>query len=193
MPRLILSVVVLLALVAPSVSLARQSVPAAVESLIDDWYGEQCAAEDGRPLRLAAPGWIDASPNHTYRNTRSAALGPRYYTALAATEPLFRYEIVSVKADPRFAKVRVRERAYRYASAAGRTYERQGDTLLVLEKGDDERWRVLAHETHTTGFHPNFATVPLPDLSPGPDGQSRPVPEPRCGRYRAGEFATAAN
>ena len=168
---------------------ANSSDAAAIERLIDDWYVEQCAAEDGRPYRLMAPGGIDASPAYRHQDNGSAALGPRYFVSLAATMPLFRYEVTGVVSDARFAKVRVRERGYRYAGAAKVTYERMGNTLMVLERQDGGRWLVLAHQTYTTGFHSSLGTTPLPDLGPDADGHARPVPEPRCGRYRADEFA----
>lgn len=162
---------------------------AAIERLIDDWYVEHCAAEEGRPYRLMAPGGIDASPAYRHQDNGSAALGPRYFVSLAATMPLFRYEVTGIVSDARFAKVRVRERGYRYAGAAKVTYERMGNTLMVLERQDDGRWLVLAHQTYTTGFHSSLGTTPLPDLGPDADGHARPAPEPRCGRYRADEFA----
>lgn len=163
----------------------------AIQRLVDDWYVEQCAGEKGRPYRLMAPGGIEASPAYIYPDTGSAALGPRVFVALAATIPLFRYEVMEIRADKRFAKIRVRERGYRYASAAKVTYERMSDTVLVVERQDDGRWMVLAHETHSTGFHPSLGTDPMPDLGPDADGQTRPLPEPRCGRFRPDEFALA--
>jgi len=39
-----------------------------------------------------------------------------------------------------------------------------GSAVFVLEKQEDGRWLVLAHETHTTGFPPSLATDPMPDL-----------------------------
>lgn len=156
--------------------------------LIDDWYAEQCAGEEGRPYRLMAPGGIDASPGYRYRDTGSAALGPRDFVSLAATAPLFRYEITRVRADAWFAKVQVRERGYRYASAAGKTYELMSDAVLVVERQDDGRWLVLAYRTNSTGFHSSLATDPMPDLGPDAEGSQRTIPETRCGRFMADEF-----
>ncbi|MGA0545580.1 hypothetical protein ACO2Q1_09910 [Brevundimonas sp. VNH65] len=163
---------------------------AAIQKLVDDWYVEQCAGDQGRPYRLMAPGGIEASPAYTYLDKGSAALGPRVFVALAATIPLFRYEVTQIRADARFAKIRVRERGYRYASAAKVTYERMSDTLLVVERQDDGRWLVLAHQTSSTGFHPSLGTTPLPDLGPDAQGQDRPTPEPRCERFRPDEFVS---
>jgi hypothetical protein len=163
---------------------------AAIQRLVDDWYVEQCAGEDGRPNRLMAPGGFDASPPYDYPETRSAALGRPFYTALAATAPLFRYEVTRIVADARFAKIRVRERGYRYAGAAEVTYERMGATFLMAERQDDGRWLALVHQTNPIGFHPSEGTVPLPDLGPGPAAARRPAPEPRCGRFSPTEFAT---
>lgn len=156
--------------------------------LVDDWYAEQCAADRGRPYRLMAPGGIDASPGYVYPRTGSAAAVPPVYVSLAATAPVFRYEITEVRADPRFAKVRVRERGYRYASAASKTYELMSDAVLVVERQDDGRWLVLAYRTTSTGFHSSLATNPMPDLGPDAEGAQRATPEPRCGRFRADEF-----
>lgn len=153
----------------------------AIEGLIDAWYAEHCAAAEGRPHRLHAPGAIDASPGYRYRDTGAAVLGPPYYISLAATATVFRYEITHIRADARFARVGVRERG---ASAADRTYERMSSALLVLERQDDGRWLVLAHRSDSMGFPPSLATVPLPDL--GPNGST---PQPRCGRFRPGEHA----
>lgn len=192
----VLAAFLMAALTGPTAAMEDQPDPpspdsAAIETLIDDWYREQCAGENGRPYRLMAPGGINASPAYRYRDTGAAALGPRYYVSLAATMPLFRYEVTHVRADARFAKIRVRERGYRYASAAKVTYELMGSTLLVVERQDDGRWLVLAHETYSTGFHPSEATSPLPDLGPDQNGEPRPVPQPRCGRSRPNEFAGA--
>lgn len=179
------AVAALAALAAPCVGLpqAEADQAPAIERLVDDWYAEQCAGERGRPYRLMAPGGIDASPGYRYRNDGSAALGPRYYVSLAATAPLFRYEITQVRADTRFARVGVRERGYRYASAAGKTYEVMSDTLLVVERQENGRWLVLAHQTNSTGFSSSLATNPLPDL--GPDGGQ---PEARCAPFKSDEF-----
>lgn len=157
---------------------------AGIEGLIADWYAEHCAAEEGRPYRLLAPGAIDASPGYRHGDTGSAALGPRYYVSLAATAGLFRYEITRIRADARFARVHVRERGYTYAAAADRTYERMNSALLVLEQQNDGRWLVLAHRSDSTGFPHSLATAPMPDLSP-----EAAAPQPRCGRFLPGVLA----
>ena len=168
---------------------ASEAPEAAVQRLVDDWYAQQCAGERGRPYMLMAPGGIEASRAYIYPDTGSAALGPRVFVSLASTAQLVRYEVTNIRADSRFAKVRVRERGYRYASASKVTYERMSDTLLVVERQDDGRWLVLAHETSSIGFHSNLGTTPLPDLGPDAEGRPRPMPEPRCGRFRSDEFA----
>lgn len=171
---------------------ARALAPSAddpgILRLVDDWYAEQCAAASGRPYRLMAPGGIDASPGYVYPDTGSAAAVPPIYVSLAATAPLFRYEVTQIRADPRFARVRVRERGYRHASASAKTYELMSDAVLVAERQDDGRWLVLAYRTTSTGFHSSLATNPLPDLGPDAEGAQRATPEPRCGRFRADEF-----
>ena len=66
--------------------------------------------------------------------------------------------------DPHFARVQVWERGYFYAWAAQQTYERAGSATFVLEKQEDGRWLVLAHETNTVGIPANRKTEPMPDL-----------------------------
>jgi len=137
---------------------------AAVRALIGDWYREHRAAAGGNPWRLLAPGGIDASPGFDYVDTGSARLGPRVYSSLAATALRFEHEIVRLDLDTRLARVGVWERAYFYAAAAQRTYERAGSATFVVEKQADGRWLVLAHRTDTVGIPPNRITDPMPDL-----------------------------
>lgn len=144
--------------------------------LIDHWYEGHRKGVDGSVMRYLAPGAIDASPGYSYPHTGARALvGPPVYHSLAATALQFRIEITRLVIDPRFARVHVRERAYYYAPAAQRTYERMGAALFVLERQDDGRWLVLAHQTNWMGFPPSLATDPMPDLrelhhrSQGPD------------------------
>jgi hypothetical protein len=137
---------------------------AAVRALIGEWYDAHRAGTEGAPWRLHAPGAIDASPSYRHVDTGAAVLGPRVYSSLAATSLLFEYEITRLVLDPRFARVDVRERGYSYAWAVQRTYERMGSAVFVLERQEDGRWLVLAHETNTIGFPPSLATNPMPDL-----------------------------
>lgn len=150
---------------------ARASTPetaaedeTAVRTLIDKWYAEQRAAANGRPYSLHAPGAIDASPGYMHIDTGSRALGPRIYNSLAATALKFDHEITRLVLDPHFARVQVWERGYFYAWAAQQTYERAGSATFVLEKQEDGRWLVLAHETNTVGIPANRKTEPMPDL-----------------------------
>ncbi len=136
----------------------------AIRALIDKWYVEHRAGPDGRPDRLKAPGSIDPTPGYLYPATRSAAAGPRSYNSLAYTALEFRHEISQLKIDPRFARASVYERGYFFAWAAQRTSERLGSATFVLEKQDDGRWLVLAHQTYTMGIPPNLKTDPMPDL-----------------------------
>ncbi len=136
----------------------------AIRSVIDGWYTEQRAGEDGHPWRYLAPGGIDNSPGYHHVDTGAARLGPRAYTSLAATSLQFNHEITGLAADARFAKVNVWERGYFYAWAAQTTYEQAGSALFVLEKQADGRWLVLAHQTNTVGIPPTLKTDPMPDL-----------------------------
>lgn len=163
MKRLLLSFLLIILSGAP----ARAQAPAdevAIRELIDVWYAEHRAAEEGHPWALLAPGGIDESPGYTHVDTGAASLGPRLYTSLAATSLQFSHEITRLIADARLARVNVRERGYFYAWAAQRTYERLGSALFVLEKQDDGLWRVLAHRSSTMGIPPNLKTEPMPDL-----------------------------
>jgi hypothetical protein len=137
---------------------------APIRATVDGWYAELVKREAGRPERYTAPGFIDASPYYAYRNTGSAAAGPSIYTSLAARALRFRYDIETVEADRRFAKVRVWERGYFYAWAAQKTYESAAATLFVLEKQKDGRWLILAHQSSSIGIPPNKITNPMPDL-----------------------------
>lgn len=135
-----------------------------IRAAVAGWYAELAKKGEGRPYLITAPGFIDASPHYEYVNNGSAALGPRYYTSLPAIALKFRYDIESIVADARFAKVRVWERGYFYARAAQATYERAASTLFLLERQADGRWLILAHQSSSIGIPPNKITDPMPDL-----------------------------
>jgi len=143
---------------------AQEADETAIRTLVSEWYAEHRKGEDGRPYRFHAPGAIDASPGYTHVDTGARSLGPRIYHSLAADALEFRHEITRLDRDARFARVHVRERGYFYAAAVQRTYERMGSAVFVLEKQDDGRWLVLAHESNSVGFPPSLATDPMPDL-----------------------------
>jgi hypothetical protein len=163
MKRLLLSFLLIILAVAPANAQAPAD-EAAIRELIDKWYVEHRAADEGHPWAFLAPGGIDRSPGYRHVDTGAAVLGPPVYTSLAATSLQFSHEITRLIVDTRFAKVNVRERGYFYAWAAQRTYERLGSALFVLEKQDSGRWLVLAHSTSTVGIPPNLKTDPMPDL-----------------------------
>lgn len=163
--RVVLAMAMLAAIVlAGPVQAQAPEDEAAIRALIGEWYEAHQAGSDGAPWRLHAPGAIDASPGYRHVDTGAAVLGPRVYHSLAATSLTFEHAVTRLVLDPRFARVNVRERGYSYAWATQRTYERMGSAVFVLEKQEDGRWLVLAHETHTTGFPPSLATDPMPDL-----------------------------
>jgi len=163
MKRLLLSFLLIILAVTPAHAQAPGD-EAAIRELIDKWYAEHRAADEGHPWAFLAPGGIDNSPGYRHIDTGAAVLGPRVYTSLAAISLQFSHEITRLTADARFAKVNVWERGYFYAWAAQRTYERAGSALFVLEKQDDGRWLVLAHNTNTVGIPPTLKTDPMPDL-----------------------------
>jgi hypothetical protein len=155
----------LLALLAMLTALpAAAQSHAPIRETVARWYGELAKRGEGRPYLLTAPGFIDASPHYRHIDNGSAALGPIYYTSLAAKALTFRYDIETIEADARFAKVRVWERGYFYAYAAQTTYENAAATLFVLEKQKDGRWLILAHQSSSIGIPPNKVTSPMPDL-----------------------------
>jgi len=134
-------------------------------TVIGDWYAELAKRDQGRPFRLTAPGFIDASPSVDYVDTGAAVLGPAIYTSLAARALEFDYDVASVRLDANFAKVRVWEKGYFYAFAAQSTYELGASTLFVLEREEmSGRWLILAHETTSVGISPTLQTDPLPDM-----------------------------
>lgn len=137
---------------------------AAIRALIEKWYVEHRAGAEGRPDSLRAPGAIDASPGYRYIDTGKRSAGPRVYNSLAHTALEFSHEISRLVMDARFARVHVWERGYFYAAAAQKTYELLGSTTFVLEKQEDGRWLVLAHQTSSVGIPPNLKTDPMPDL-----------------------------
>ena len=146
---------------------------AAIRALIDRWYEEQRAGDEGRVYTLYAPGAIDASPGYHHLDTGAANRAPRVYTSLAATALQFEHEIVRLDIDTRFARVGVWERGFFYAWAAERSYERAGNAVFVVEKQPDGRWLVLAHQTNTVGISPNRRTDPVPDMRPLWEAQER--------------------
>ncbi|MFN3892251.1 MAG: hypothetical protein ACK4MV_17800 [Beijerinckiaceae bacterium] len=137
---------------------------AAIRTLIGAWYAEHRKGPEGRPRTLLAPGAIDASPGYTYPRSGSAALGQPIYNSLAHRALEFRFDIRSLKIDPRFARAHVWERGYFYAWAAQQTYENAGSANFVFEKQDDGSWLVLAHQSNTVGIPPGMNTDPMPDL-----------------------------
>ena len=153
------------AIVAAAPALAQNKADeSAIRGVVERWYEELGKKEKGRVYALMAPGYIDASPHIYYQNTGSAAAGPPVYDSLRATALRFRYDVDGIRADARFAKLRVWERGYFYAWRAQKTYERGASTLFVMEKQDDGRWLILAHQTSTQGIPPNKITDPMPDL-----------------------------
>jgi hypothetical protein len=137
----------------------------AIRATIARWYEELARKDDGRPYLLTAPGFIDASPHYDHIDTGSRALGPRVYTSLAARALKFTHRIRSIRRDDSFARVQVDERGYFYAWAAQQTYESAADTTFILERGEaDSRWRIVAHQSSSTGLAPSQKTDPMPDL-----------------------------
>jgi hypothetical protein len=141
---------------------------AKVRAVIADWYARVSHKEADRPYLLMAPGAIDGGPGYSVAadlDSDSRVLrGPWLNKELAARALKFEYNIDQLDVDPNFAKARVWERGYFYAWAAQTTYENAASTLFVLEKQDDGRWLILAHDAQSVGIPPNKITDPMPDL-----------------------------
>lgn len=141
---------------------------AKVRGVIADWYERVGQKTADRPYLLMAPGAIDGGPGYSVaadlHSGNRGLRGPWINHELAARALKFAYDIDVLKVDPRFAKVYVWERGYFYAWAAQTTYENAASTLFILEKQDDGRWQILAHDARSTGIPPNKITDPMPDL-----------------------------
>src|SRR5262245_29399506 len=139
-----------------------------VKAVIADWYQRVSQKEADAPYALMAPGAIDGGPGFSVpadADSGSRALrGPWLNNELAGRALKFSYDIDALTVDARFAKARVWERGYFYAWAAQTTYENAASTLFVLERQDDGRWLILAHEAQSVGIPPNKVTNPMPDL-----------------------------
>jgi hypothetical protein len=151
---------------APAAALpSAGSAETAIAATIGRWYAELRKKEEGRIRTVVAPGYIEASRPYYYPPSKSRAATPRVYNSLAATALKFAWEIDSIRRDSTFAKVQVWERAYFFAWAAQKTYERAASTTFVLERQDEDgRWLILAHQSSTQGIPPNKVTHPIPDL-----------------------------
>jgi hypothetical protein len=141
---------------------------AKVRAVIADWYERVSHKKADQPYVLMAPGAIDGGPGYSVPsdlNSGSRVLrGPWVNHELAARALKFSYDIDVLKVDPRFAKVYVWERGYFYAWAAQTTYENAASTLFILEKQEDGRWLILAHDARSIGIPSNKITDPMPDL-----------------------------
>jgi hypothetical protein len=139
-----------------------------VRAVIDEWYQRVSHKEADAPYVLMAPGAIDAGPGYSVPgdpDTGSRARhGPWLNNELAARALKFAYDVDTLKIDARLAKAVVWERGYFYAWAAQTTYENAASTMFVLEKQDDGRWLILAHDARSVGIPPNKVTNPMPDL-----------------------------
>lgn len=141
---------------------------AKVRAVIDEWYARVGQRQPDAPWVLMAPGAIDGGPGYSVPadlDSGSAVLrGPWLNQELAARALEFAYDIDALKIDARLAKAQVWERGYFYAWAAQTTYENAASTLFILEKQDDGRWLILAHDARSIGIPPDKASNPMPDL-----------------------------
>ncbi len=152
----------------PSPAAARapaESAEAPIRAAVGRWYEELRKKDEARIWTVVAPGYIEASRPYRYPPSRSRAAGRPVYDSLAATALRFAWEIDVIRRDSTFARVEVWERAYFYAWAAQKTYERAASTTFVLERQEkDGRWLILAHQSSTQGIPSNKLTDPMPDL-----------------------------
>lgn len=150
---------------------ASDTAEAAIRDVIAHWYAglrermtQPATLSKSGNWRLYAPGAIDGGPGETALNPDSRARSPTVSNELAAGALTFSYDVDALAIDSRFAKALVWERGYFYAFAAQKTYEMAASTLFILEKQDDGRWLILAHEARSIGIPPTKRTDPLPDL-----------------------------
>ena len=137
----------------------------AILQVIEHWYAELAQRDDGNPYRYTAPGFIEGSPIVDYADTQSAVLGPPIYASLAARALQFSYDVTDLVSDNTFAKARVWERGYFYASAGHGTYELAASALFLFEReAASGRWLIIAHESNSVGIPESMKTNPLPDL-----------------------------
>jgi hypothetical protein len=163
---ILLAVTLLLSSHAPAAALASaESADAPIEAAVERWYEELGKKDKARIWNVVAPGYIEASQPFHYPPSRSRAGTRPVYDSLAATALKFDWEVVSIRRDSTFAKVKIWEKAYFYAAAAQKTYELAASTTFVLERQqEDGRWLILAHQSSTQGIPPNRVTDPMPDL-----------------------------
>lgn len=171
MRALVLLLLLLAGLPAAAAEQARSADERAIRDVIAAWYEALQKRGPGPAMasrhahwRLFAPGAIDGGPRETETNPHSAAMSPSVSNELAARALTFTYAVDVLEIDPNFAKAIVWERGYFFAWAAQKTFESAASALFILEKQDDGRWLILAHEASSTGIPPNKRTEPLPDL-----------------------------
>jgi hypothetical protein len=139
---------------------------AAIRAVIARWYGELQKGFDRKNWQLYAPMAIDGGPGETETNPDSRARSPTVSNELAARALQFSYDIDVLTIDQRLAKVIVWERGYFYAWANKQTYENAAHAIFVMERQQDGRWLILAHQASSVGIPPNKRTDPLPDMKP---------------------------
>jgi hypothetical protein len=141
---------------------------ARVRAVIADWYKRVGALTADAPWVLLAPRAVDTGPGYSVpadlHSGAAVIRGPYLNHELAARAMQFAWEIDLLKVDAHFAKARVWERGYFFASAAQKTYETGVSTMFVLEKQPDGEWKILVHDASTQGIPPNKITNPMPDL-----------------------------
>ncbi|MGE0025000.1 MAG: hypothetical protein AB7S70_15360 [Hyphomicrobium sp.] len=136
----------------------------AIRAVLDRWYGELRPDGGRKQWQLYAPGAIDGGPGERELFPDRRSRSPTVSNELAAQALRFGYDVDLLTIDARLAKAVVWERGYFYAWAAETTYERAASAVFVLEKQEDGRWLILAHEAASVGIPPNKVTSPLPDM-----------------------------
>lgn len=145
---------------------------AGVLDIVARWYGELRKQEEGRPeLLLAAHRtlFIDRyqDPDEDCDAPVAKSAGPRFGFYRAYSAQRFAYEIRETRIDPRFAKVRTREILWRYASRAERTYQLFSGGTFVMERDEDDAWKILVYDSYGIDTPRSEYDDPMPDLSDG--------------------------
>ena len=167
-PRLLLAALLLTAAAGGPASATQDE---AVTSVVARWYVELLKGRDAYLSPLLAPGGM-VEPD--YRCPDDDQPQPRvldwtqppYPHFLAVRAGKFAYEVERMRVERRLAKVDVWERGWIYAGAAKQTYENAADATFILERRENEGWKILLYASHSQAVRHDHRNQPMPDLSP---------------------------
>lgn len=175
--RMLLAALLVAAAVAGPASATTQDE--AVKSVIAKWYAELLKRSDAHLSPLLAPGGM-VEPDYRCPDDdqpQPRALDwtlPPYPHFLAMRAGKFAYEVERMQVERTLAKVDVWERGWIYAGAAKRTYENAADATFILERKENEGWKVLLYASHSQAVRHDHRNQPMPDLSPKGESDGGP-------------------